>query len=115
MTGLPDKSVILSERSESNDLLFGNFPSHKSGVPHPRRVLVFAARVGNQKSSLAVLLCAAFFALLTLTSCRSHDFPQYPPNYREYAYITNGGSDTVTVLDVVNVRVDRELAVGKHP
>ena len=29
--------------------------------------------------------------------------------------MTNGGSDTVTVLDVVNVRVDRELAVGPHP
>ena len=37
------------------------------------------------------------------------------PNYREYVYVTNGGSDTVTVLDVVNVRVDRELPVGQHP
>jgi hypothetical protein len=34
------------------------------------------------------------FALLALglTGCRPHDFPQYPPNYREYAYVTNGGS-----------------------
>ncbi len=54
-------------------------------------------------------------ALLPVTACRPHDFPQYPPNYREYVYVTNGGSDTVTVLDVVNVRVDRELAVGPHP
>ncbi len=54
-------------------------------------------------------------AALTLTACRSHDFPQYPPNYREYAYVTNGGSGTVTVLDVVNVRIDRELAVGQNP
>jgi YVTN family beta-propeller protein len=54
------------------------------------------------------------FALF-LTGCRPHDFPQYPPNYREYAYVTNGGSNTVTVLDVVDVRVDRELAVGQHP
>jgi len=53
--------------------------------------------------------------ILALTACRPHDFPQYPPNYREYAYVTNGASDTVTVLDVVNVRVDRELAVGRHP
>ena len=50
-----------------------------------------------------------------LAGCRPHDFPQYPPNYREYVYVTNGGSDTVTVLDVVNVRVDRELAVGHNP
>jgi len=50
-----------------------------------------------------------------LTGCRPHDFPQYPDNYREYAYVTNGGSNTVTVLDVVDVRVDRELAVGQNP
>ena len=52
---------------------------------------------------------------LALTGCRPHDFPQYPPNYREYAYVTNGGSNTVTVLDVVNVRLDRELRVGPNP
>ena len=54
-------------------------------------------------------------ALLALTACRPHDFPQYPANYREYAYITNSASNTVTVLDVVNIRVDRELAVGADP
>ncbi|SPE17400.1 hypothetical protein SBA5_10086 [Candidatus Sulfotelmatomonas gaucii] len=52
---------------------------------------------------------------LSLAGCRENDFPQYPPNYREYVYVTNGGSDTVTVLDVVDVRVDRELAVGHDP
>src|ERR1035438_4798350 len=52
---------------------------------------------------------------LALTACRPHDFPQYPPGYREYAYVTNGGSGTVTVIDVVNVRVDRELPVGLNP
>jgi len=61
------------------------------------------------------LTTLALLALLALTGCRSHDFPQYPPNYREYAYVTNGGSNTVTVLDVVNVRVDRELVVGQKP
>ena len=53
--------------------------------------------------------------LASHSRCRPHDFPQYPPNYREYAYVTNGGSGTVTVLDVVNVRLDRELAVGRNP
>ena len=52
---------------------------------------------------------------LALTGCRTQDFPTYPANYREYAYVTNGGSGTVTVLDVVNVRVDREIAVGQNP
>jgi YVTN family beta-propeller protein len=64
-----------------------------------------------KKTRLSVFAALA----LVLTGCRPHDFPQYPPNYREYAYITNGGSNTVTVLDVVNVRVDRELAVGQNP
>jgi YVTN family beta-propeller protein len=62
-------------------------------------------------------ITAAFLALalLAITGCRPHDFPQYPPNYREYAYIPNGGSGTVTILDVVNVRIDRELQVGQNP
>ncbi len=50
-----------------------------------------------------------------LTACQPHDFPQYPANYREYAYVTNQASSTVTVLDVVNVRLDRELPVGENP
>lgn len=62
-----------------------------------------------------VILAASAVLGLSLTSCRPHDFPQYPPNYREYVYVANGGSDTVTVLDVVNLRLDRELAVGQHP
>ncbi len=51
----------------------------------------------------------------SLTSCRLHDFPQFAPNYREYAYVTNGGSGTVSVYDVVNVRLDREIPVGQNP
>jgi len=62
---------------------------------------------------------ACVFALslgaVALMGCRTQDFPTYPANYREYAYVTNGGSGTVTVLDVVNVRVDRELQVGQNP
>ena len=52
---------------------------------------------------------------LSLTACRPHDFPQYDPNYREYAYVTNSGSGTLSVYDVVNVRVDREIPVGQNP
>jgi len=62
--------------------------------------------------------CALFAlgtCLLALTSCRKHDFPEYPANYREYAYVTNGGSNTVSVFDVVNVRLDREVPVGLNP
>ena len=41
--------------------------------------------------------------------------PQYPPDYREFAYVTNGASNTVTVLDLVNLRRDREIPVGDDP
>lgn len=59
----------------------------------------------------ALLLCA----LAALPGCRRQHFPEYPPNYREYAYVTNGGSNSVTVLDVVNLRQERVVPVGKSP
>ncbi len=52
---------------------------------------------------------------ILLSGCRRTHFPQYPANYREYAYVTNGGSNTVTVLDLVNLRQDRVLEVGSEP
>jgi YVTN family beta-propeller protein len=64
---------------------------------------------------LSCFILPALSAALMLTACHKSDFPQYAPDYREYAYITNGGSATVTVLDVVNVRLDREIAVGQNP
>jgi YVTN family beta-propeller protein len=42
-------------------------------------------------------------------------FPQLAENYREYAYVSNGGAGTVTVLDLVNFRADRTLRVGDEP
>lgn len=63
--------------------------------------------------SLCSLLAA--ISLLSLAGCHPHEFPDYPANYREYAYITNGGSNTVTALDVVNLRQDRVIPVGANP
>ncbi|WP_263359346.1 beta-propeller fold lactonase family protein [Acidicapsa ligni] len=59
--------------------------------------------------------CALAFAGLSLVGCRPHDFPEYPANYREFAYVTNGGSNTVSVFDVVHLRLDREIQVGQNP
>ncbi|MGC1363034.1 MAG: YncE family protein [Silvibacterium sp.] len=59
------------------------------------------------------LLCA--FLPLMLAGCRRHHFPQYPSDYREFAYVTNSGSNTVTVLDLVHLRQDRVVAVGSNP
>jgi YVTN family beta-propeller protein len=60
-------------------------------------------------------VAALLFAALALTSCHRDRFPSYTADYHEYAYITNGGSNTVTVLDLVNVRQDRTVAVGRQP
>jgi YVTN family beta-propeller protein len=57
----------------------------------------------------------AGFGMLVLSGCRNHDFPDHPANYSEFAYVSNGGSNTVSVLDVVHMRLDREIQVGRNP
>ena len=69
----------------------------------------------KRKAASAAEGIAAALLCTLLTACRPHDFPQYPTNYREYAYITNSASNTVTVLDIVNLRRDREFPVGDDP
>lgn len=68
-----------------------------------------------QVDSPAVKLMLLGACALGMAGCRPKPFPKYPANYREYAYVTNGGSGTVTVIDVVDVRVDREIPVGLNP
>ena len=55
------------------------------------------------------------FVLPALTACKRSGFPDVPTGYREYAYVTNGASNTVTVLDLVALRPDRTLRVGEQP
>lgn len=94
------------------------------GAPSRRRSLRQGGRRSffqgkrNRVSQVSLLrpgILLLSLAALALSACRRHDFPQFPPNYREYAYVTNGVSNTVTVLDVVNVRIDREIPVGQDP
>jgi YVTN family beta-propeller protein len=68
----------------------------------------------RQSTTLALALGLAGLAPI-LTGCRPHDFPQYPANYREYVYVTNGQGGTLTILDAVNLRLDREIRVGQNP
>lgn len=56
-----------------------------------------------------------FFTLLPASGCRRRGFPDVPAGYREFAYVTNGGSNTVSVLDLVELRPDRTLRVGDNP
>ncbi len=86
-------------------------PGARSDRPSSGAAPGYGRFLSARGGSLAAIVLPA----ICLTGCRPHDFPQYQPNYREYAYVTNGGSNTVTVLDVVNVRLDRELPVGQNP
>jgi YVTN family beta-propeller protein len=66
--------------------------------------------------SIARFLTAALCAsLLAISGCHRSGFPDVPEGYREFAYISNGSSNTVTVLDLVYLRQDRTLQVGVNP
>ena len=58
---------------------------------------------------------ALFAVSLPLSGCRHRDFPDFAANYREYAFVSNGASNSVSVLDLVNLRQDRTLQVGEQP
>ncbi|HTZ90468.1 MAG TPA: hypothetical protein VMA71_09005 [Alloacidobacterium sp.] len=83
-------------------------PGSSAGYIARPFVLRFAR---NRRAYFAALL----LLLAPLAACRRHDFPQFAADYREYAYVTNGGSNTVTVLDLVNLRQDRVIRVGDNP
>jgi YVTN family beta-propeller protein len=63
----------------------------------------------------SALPAIASLAFLALPGCRRSHFPDVPAGYREFAYVTNGASNTVSVLDIVNLRPDRTLQVGLNP
>lgn len=54
-------------------------------------------------------------ATLLFSGCHHSAFPDVPAGYREFAYITNGKDNTVSVLDLVYLRQDRVLQVGRQP
>ncbi|HEV2645822.1 MAG TPA: YncE family protein [Acidobacteriaceae bacterium] len=53
--------------------------------------------------------------LLLPLGCRRNQFPDVPAGYHEFAYVTNGASNTVSVLDLVYLRSDRTLQAGTQP
>ena len=64
---------------------------------------------------LRCFLLLAALPLLTFLGCNRHGFPEFPDGYREFAYVANSESNTVTVLDLVYLRPDRTLSVGNTP
>jgi YVTN family beta-propeller protein len=58
---------------------------------------------------------AALATLLLSVGCHRGRFPDVPAGYSEFAYVSNGASNTVSVLDLVYLRADRMLQVGNQP
>lgn len=69
----------------------------------------------GQSRRISRLFLAWLLLPLAIAGCRRNHFPHYPPNFREFAYVTNSGNNTVTVLDLVHLRQDRVLSVGANP
>ena len=64
-------------------------------------------RRGNGK------LCYASSVTLGSTAC--HQRPTVEPGYHEYAYVTNGQSNSVSVLDLLQLRNVKTIPVGASP
>lgn len=54
-------------------------------------------------------------SLLFASGCSLSRLPDYPPAYREYAYVTNGKSGTVTVIDAGSYKRLKTIPVGAEP
>jgi YVTN family beta-propeller protein len=82
-----------------------NAPRHSLRFPRPPATRLFAL--------LAPTCLLAATALLN--GCRHDTFPQLPPGFQEFAYVANFAGNSVTILDVVNMREDRTVEVGTAP
>jgi YVTN family beta-propeller protein len=68
-----------------------------------------------RRSALRLARIAAASLPALLIGCTRPHFPDVPDGYREFAYVSNGGANTVSVLDLVYLRPDRTLQVGVQP
>lgn len=82
-------------------------------MPEPAAQAAFLRRLRASLRPDAAL--AALLLVLSSAGCRRDRFPAYPANYFEFAYVANSAADTVTVLDLVYLRQDHTLSVGKNP
>jgi YVTN family beta-propeller protein len=61
-----------------------------------------------------ILLCFFVTPLLLIAACQQPTL-EYPAAYHEYAYITNGKSHDVSVIDMRSFKILKTIAVGKGP
>ncbi len=61
------------------------------------------------------LAVAGLLLPLLLAGCRRRHFPHYPSDFREYAWVTNRGDNSVTVFDLVHLQTAATIPVGDDP
>src|ERR1041384_2199667 len=71
--------------------------------------------VGISRPAASKCFLASLIFLAGLLVACDPRLPNYPPAYREYAYVTNGASDSVSVIDLLHFRVVKNIPVGKGP
>lgn len=67
------------------------------------------------RSLLVFSLTAGLVLPVLLAGCRRKHFPVYPSDFREYAWVTNGGGNSVTAFDLVNMTTAATIPVGENP
>jgi len=73
------------------------------------------SRSSNHGGLQTAISSALPLLLLAAVGCHRGRFPDVPAGYREFAYVSNGSSNTISILDLVYLRQDRTLPVGVQP
>jgi YVTN family beta-propeller protein len=76
---------------------------------------VLFLRALPHRSTRKLAASALPLLLLAAAGCHRGRFPDVPAGYREFAYVSNGSSNTVSILDLVSLHLDRTLPVGVQP
>jgi YVTN family beta-propeller protein len=63
----------------------------------------------------AAVRLSLVLSLFCLAGCATQELPDYPPAYRAYAYVTNGKSNNVSVIDLLTLKEVTKIPVGKGP
>jgi YVTN family beta-propeller protein len=62
----------------------------------------------------SAIVAAMAFLFLLIAGCRQQVL-EYPAAYHQYAYVTNGKSNDVSVIDTRNFKTVKTISVGKNP
>src|SRR5438270_12264046 len=75
----------------------------------PGRCRLSQRPAGNLPAFILAICCC----LALLGGCKQT--PEPSPNYREYAYVSNGGSNSVTVITLRTLAIQAYVSVGCSP